>query len=362
MPLALLGLGLGAAVTASSMTFVDRYAEAPGEASDVNSRLAFSAVPRYEAKGKILFVTVAGPRLTGLQAAIGWLDPDVSEQTHKQRYGDRTPDQDHQVNLRAMRTAKDDAPYVAMTRLGYPTERKEGPAVIQQMICLDASADGLTCLKFFPADSFLNPGDLFVSIDGSPIDTIDALSAALKPHKPGDSVEVVVRRDAAPDGPTETGTVTLSSAGANESDRAIFGIQMADTTQVTLPFPVDIDTGQIGGPSAGLAFTLTVLDELTPGELTGGKKVAVTGTIDVDGNVGPIGGLHQKAVAVRSAGADIFIVPKSQSDVELAEARRIFGAERVFPVDTVDDALAVLKSVGGNAADLGTPGADYHAT
>jgi PDZ domain-containing protein len=104
---------------------------------------------------------------------------------------------------------------------------------------------------------------------------------------------------------------------------------------------------------------LTLLDELTPGELTGGHDIAVTGTIDVNGNVGPIGGLRQKAVAVRSAGATAFIVPAAQSPEDLAIAKEILGEENVFPVATVDEALEVLASFGGNALELGTPGADF---
>ncbi len=345
------------------MIFVDRYAEAPGQASSVERRLSFDAVPRYPAKGEVLFVTVSGPHLTGLQALIGWLDPDIDEVTYAERFGNITPAQDRTINLQAMRTSKDDAPYVALTKLGYPTELIPGKVVVGTPLCVQASADGRTCTQFVPAASFLAPGDEIVAVDGAPIATRGDLAAALAPHHPGDVVPFEVRRTTAADGSPgaeETGDVELIASPQDET-KAFIGIELADTTTVKLPFTIDISTGSIGGPSAGLAFTLALLDELTPGELTGGKKVAATGTIDLDGNVGPIGGIRQKAVAVANADADLFIVPASQSPADLDAVRTILGPQRVVTVSTLDEALTALAAIGGNALQLGTPGADYHA-
>ena len=99
-----------------------------------------------------------------------------------------------------------------------------------------------------------------------------------------------------------------------------------------LPVQVTIDSGSVGGPSAGLAFTLGIMDVLTPGSITGGHKVATTGTINPDGTVGPVGGVHQKTVAVRESGAELFLVPSSEYD----EAEKYAGSLRVEPVDTVE--------------------------
>lgn len=362
VPMATLGLLLAVVFLASALIVVDRYADAPGSADQVNDRLAFSAVPRYTSDGDILFVTVAGPHLTGLQALIGWIDPDVRQETYDERFPDRTPAEDREAAQVAMRTAKDDAPYVALTKLGFPTELVPGKVVVGSMLCEQVSEDGTTCEEFVPADAFLDPGDEFVSVNGAPILTRDDLTRVLQEFEPGDTVDVVVRRggngtDADP-GEELAGTVELIES-SDEPGRPLFGLITADTTQVKIPFEIDIDTGRIGGPSAGLAFTLTLLDELTPGELTGGHNIAVTGTIDVNGNVGPIGGLRQKAVAVRSAGATAFIVPAAQSPEDLAIAKEILGEENVFPVATVDEALEVLAGFGGNALELGTPGADF---
>ncbi len=137
-----------------------------------------------------------------------------------------------------------------------------------------------------------------------------------------------------------------------EDGKAILGIfpGVPDTVNFRFPFHVDIGTGAIGGPSAGLAFTIATLDALTKGDITGGKTVAVTGTIDVNGNVGEIGGLRQKTIAVIRAGADVFIVPKG----EIADAQKaaVGSRLRVVGVETLDDALKVLADEGGNALSL----------
>ena len=117
-----------------------------------------------------------------------------------------------------------------------------------------------------------------------------------------------------------------------------------------LPFEIDIDTGRIGGPSAGLAFTLTLIDELSEGDLLGGRDVAVTGEIDIDGAVGAIGGLPQKVSAVKQIGVDHFLVPASQSAESLAQARLVAGDDvEIIEVATLDDALAALQRLGGDA-------------
>ena len=116
----------------------------------------------------------------------------------------------------------------------------------------------------------------------------------------------------------------------------------------TFPLKVSVDTTGIGGPSAGLAMTLAILDDLTPGDLTGGKRVAVTGTIDAAGNVGEIGGIEQKAVAARAAGVQLFIVPQCspndppdylaacKADLARAVEARGEASIKVVPVATFD--------------------------
>ena len=138
------------------------------------------------------------------------------------------------------------------------------------MVCLVANDEGTECLESSPSDEVLDPGDRLLEVDGAPLSDVDDLSAALADKEPGDTVEIKLER---PEVGELTVTVELTSA-PDEPDRTIVGFLPFDTQRVELPFELDIDTGRIGGPSAGLAFTLTLIDELTPGELTGGQNIA----------------------------------------------------------------------------------------
>jgi PDZ domain-containing protein len=109
-----------------------------------------------------------------------------------------------------------------------------------------------------------------------------------------------------------------------------------------------------------LAFTLTLIDELTPGELSGGLDVAVTGTINIDGTVGAIGGLVQKTSAVKQLGANVFLVPADQGAEQLAQARAVAGDDlEVIAVANLGEALAALAERGGNGLELGRPGESF---
>jgi PDZ domain-containing protein len=216
------------------------------------------------------------------------------------------------------------------------------------MVCLVANDEGTECLESSPSDEVLDPGDRLLEVDGIPLSNVDDLSAALADKEPGDTVEIKLER---PDVGELTVTVELTSA-SDEPDRTIVGFLPFDTRRVELPFELDIDTGRIGGPSAGLAFTLTLIDELTPGELTGGQNIAITGTIGLDGTVGAIGGLRQKASAVAQAGVDVFLVPAAQGEEDIEKARQAGGdGLRIIPVATVDEALAALEELGGEPID-----------
>ena len=195
----------------------------------------------------------------------------------------------------------------------------------------------------------LQEGDTVVEVDGARTPTIEDLTTALSDNEPGDTVEVTVERADVGEVTVEIELLSASNDPQNEGDyqRPIIGFVPFDSRSVDLPFEITIDTGEIGGPSAGLAFTLTLIDELTEGDLLGGLDVAVTGTIELDGSVGPIGGLPQKASAVRQAGIDYFLVPAGQTDLDAA--REVAGDDvELIPVASVDEALAALAELGGD--------------
>lgn len=196
-----------------------------------------------------------------------------------------------------------------------------------------------------PAAGILEAGDVITGLAGQPIDTFADLVEGLGMFRSGDVVSIEFIRPAeGPDVLQREVTLGMRSLERLGLSRAV--TQLVDDPD--LPISIMFDTQDIGGPSAGLAFTLTILDVLSPGELTGGAEVVATGTIARNGQVGPIGGVHQKAFAAEDADADVFIVPRANLD----EARAAVPDLRIEPVDTLEDALAILEEFGGNADEL----------
>jgi len=330
------------------------FAQVPASAESVNDRVVFGDLPddveRFEPDGDFFFVTVSAPE----QSLLGWFagrdDPATTLLTEEDKFGVRTPSQRREAALQQMRTASQEAQFVALTAAGYEPEISLGEVVVQEVLCAEIGDDGL-CAEFFPSDLAIDPSDTILEAEGEVLNSVEDLSAVLEGKEPGDIIELKIRRP-------EVGVLDVEvelAASPDDPDRTIIGFRPFDTRVVTLPFEVGIDTGRIGGPSAGLAFTLAMIDELTPGDLTGGKNIAVTGTIGLDGSVGPIGGLTQKVSAVRQHGVDVFLVPASQREVadgndelrqRLDDVGR--GDVMIIPVATLDEALEALAELGGD--------------
>lgn len=333
------------AVVVSGVIRIERWETAPGTVSAVGPRLEFvdptGEVRRYPADNSINFVTAYGSQLSALESFIGWVDTDVDVQTKTERFGRSTPSEQRTLGYQAMVGAKQIAEYVAFKRLGYEATLEYGPVVVEQLICLAEPTADSACKR-------LRLGDVLESVEGTPIPTLQQLVPLMANRKVGDVLEIVVRElNANPNETRRTERVRLIASPDNPQ-RAIIGFVPADTRTVKVPFEVEINTDTIGGPSAGLAFTLALLDELTPGDLMGNVKVASTGTISEDESVGVIGALRQKAVAAVGAGAKVFLVPAGQPADEIAEARRIVGTDlEIVPVATLGEALDALKRYGG---------------
>jgi PDZ domain-containing protein len=154
-----------------------------------------------------------------------------------------------------------------------------------------------------PADGHLEPGDQILAIDGHEITTADGVGVAMKRVKPGDVVVVKVRRGES-DVREEKVTTTTNP---KDPTRAFMGISVGETARA--PFHLVIQLDGVGGPSAGMMLSLGIIDKLTPGQLNGGRFVAGTGTITPEGVVGPIGGIEQKMLGARRAGATFFLAP-----------------------------------------------------
>jgi len=328
---------LVAALITSALVRVPYFTLSPGSVRDTQPLIQVEGHPSYDNEGTVDFTTVSLQRATALQAVIGWLDPAVDVVDEDQILGNQTQEQSRQENLREMTDSKEIATAVALQRLGYEVKTTGNGAVV------------LGVVPDTPAAQALHPGDVIVAADGKPIALADELVAAIATHQPGDVM--VLRVQPAEGGEPSDVSVALVPR-TDDPNRAMLGVSTSTRDlKFEFPFTVTIDSGAVGGPSAGLAFTLAVMDKLTSASITGGNKVATTGTIDSQGRVGPVGGVHQKTVAVRRSGAQLFLVPSS----ELDEARKYAGDLRVEPVDTLDDALRVLATVGGGTEVITAP-------
>ncbi|MXW60617.1 MAG: PDZ domain-containing protein [Acidimicrobiaceae bacterium] len=306
----------------------------PGWARSVSDRVDINGRLRYRPDGEFLFTTVS----VDLDVSVfEWIQSEVNGDFELQPLehilGDRTPQENRTRNLEMMNRSKDDAITAALEYLGVPVnETGVGFDIVV--------ADG-------PVDGLLTVDDVIIAVDGVEISSLQSLRDELTRKTPG-----------------ETGVVTVENADTLEArdvsivwgehpqglEGAYIGIGeiVPRIEDLSLGIDVRIDTGSTGGPSAGLAFTLTIIDWLTEGELTGNQRIAVTGQIFVGGVVGNVGGVGQKAVAARSAGAVAFIVPAGLVDAARAKA----GDMRVFGVSTLDEAIQALGELGGDIDDL----------
>lgn len=330
------------------------FALVPADAEAVGPLLSVTGAPTYPGSGDVYFVTITEPDISMLD----WLvtrDNDATRfRSYIEKFGDRSQQQLIQAGQQQMRSAKDNAVYVALKAAGYPVEVVPGDVIIDFLLCLEANEAGTECIQFSPADLLLDPGDVLKKVAGQPVTIIDDLASILADVEAGEMIEIEFERNGEP----MVGEIEAINAPGEDPPRTIVGFRPIDTTTVVLPegLQVNLATGAIGGPSAGLAFTLELIDALTEGDLMGGNKVGVTGTIDIEGNVGGIGGLNSKASAVKQIGVDYFIVPLNQGEKGvdgIARAREVVGPDiEVIPVATLEEALAALVRIGGDPVEL----------
>ncbi|ANS73943.1 peptidase S16 [Paenibacillus yonginensis] len=213
-----------------------------------------------------------------------------------------------------------------------------------QYIMVLGHVDGVTSKGDFQAN------DILASVDGKEVKTFEALSAILSAKKPGEHVDVKLMRNGK-EMDQDVELVELKDAETGKI-RAGLGISIGQRIDI-----VSADEGKavhfaktdIGGPSAGLMFTLEIYNQLTPGDLSKGHRIAGTGTIDADGNVGEIGGVQFKIVAANREKAEVFFVPEGNYADAEKKAKSIGTSMKLVPVKTLDDALNYLdqmKAVG----------------
>ena len=337
--------------TAAGFLFrVDYVAFVPGSSRDTEPFLIVDGIQDYPSDGELHLTTVRVRDRVSLWGYFWYQLDDDAELVERGRiYGDLSVEENREINLERMASSKDLAVAVALEQLGYDTVVPDGVFVLE-------TVEGT------PARDVLERGDVIVAFEGQPVIAPTQFAEAIAALSPGDAIAFDVERFAT--GEVETVEVAL---GAREDDPSVafLGISMTERVDLNLDlgFEITLGSDNIGGPSAGLAFTLAVLDQLTPGELTGGERVAVTGTIQVDGSVGSVGGVEQKAAAVRNEGIGTFIVPSALGEDIIARVRERAGSDvNVIPVDDVAGALAALEQLGGDVEAVAEYAAEVQAS
>src|SRR4051794_6084450 len=268
-----------------------------------------------------LNLTTVGVSRAGLslvEAVRGWFDDEVSVVPEESVYPpDRTQRETQQQNRQAFLTSEEAAEAAALGHLGYPDK------VVVQGLSHDS-----------PSQGKLQAEDAIEAIDGRPTPDNDTLNAVLESIPGGTPIEISYTRLGRP------GTATLTTKAATNRKGSLLGVLVRDAPSA--PFDVDIKVQGGGGPSAGLMLTLGILDKVGDTDLTGGKVIAGTGTIDVDGKIGPIGGIQLKMVAAHDLGAVAFLVP-ADNCAEALQAPQ--PGLPMAKVSTLDDALSALADI-----------------
>jgi PDZ domain-containing protein len=277
------------------------------------------------AQGGIYFVDVIVRKATILEKLFGGLhkgaDLYPASAVNPPGVGDS---QRRRIDLQDMQHSQQVAAAVALRAAGKHVVLRSTGALIDEV------AAGV------PADGKLEPDDVIVAVDGKRVRNRGDLTSVMATRKIGQTVAMTVRR----------GKQTLvermrTVTSGGKPQRAIVGIVVENALDIHLPFPVSIDAGGVGGPSAGLAFALEVLQQLGR-NVVHGHKIAATGEIFPDGSVGPIGGIKQKTIGAREAGVDAFLVPAGEN---ARDARKYADGLRIIPVESFPQALRALATL-----------------
>jgi Lon-like protease len=335
--------------TAPVITMSDRCKPAGGELALPDGspcvRLVLPQGKSHPVDGELLMVDVQ----VGQAGPLDWAEYELGllgrsrQMVPVAAYAGTTPTSELACqDTQQMVSADQDAALAALSVLRYKVDEK--PLGVQ----IDTVFSGTPAWQ-----AGLKCNDVITAVNSQPVRTAGQLTTALQALRPGNVVSLTDR--SAGSGRAKQVKVRLSSPTSSAlaegfTGRAYLGLEVETKVKPVLPFPVSVDAGAIGGPSAGLAFTLGILDALSSGRLTGGHKVAATGTIDPQGDVGQVGGVQEKTVAVEKAGAQVFFVPQA----EYGDAKSVAGSGlNVVPVRTLGQVLEALQQhYGGDLSGV----------
>jgi PDZ domain-containing protein len=286
--------------------------------SDGKPVIAVNGAPTTKSAGQLRLVTIeVQPSLTLLDAMRGWLAHDYAVVPRELIYPpDKSQKQVDAENATSFKESQTSAETTALRKLGYPVE-----VTVTQITA------------GFDAATVLATGDIITAVDGTPVTSLQKLTDLVRAKPVGTARQVSYKRQ----GDTRTASITTKK-GDDGNPRLGVGVEQKQPH----PFDLKIQLDQIGGPSAGLMFTLGIIDTLKTEDLTGGVIIAGTGTIDDEGAVGPIGGIPQKLVAAKAAKAKVFLTPEANCAEAVANSQ---PGLPLIKVGTLDDALNALDAL-----------------
>ncbi len=339
-----------AAVLIAGRVSVNYFVITPGDATPVAQFIHVPATDNHPLNGKILLTDVFVTQLNALDyLQYRFLDSNSEVISGPELLGP-TPNEGQYLaqGYLQMAQAQSFATAAAQTRLGYTVTSTNAGALVYGIA------------PHSPASKTLRVAQVIMGVNGTPVTTDCSLVDALHGLTPGQSVPLKVEESSINkvgqfvNGPIVTKSVTLgappkglvdSGCGTRTAPTAYLGVQPQTQQDWQFPVKVTVHTQNIGGPSAGLAMSLGIMDKLSSGRLTGNRIVAATGTIDQHGDVGDVGGVAEKTIAVERAGATVFFVPA----VELKTAESKATPQlHVYGVHDLDQVLRILKHLGGS--------------
>ena len=285
--------------------------------------ITISGHPSYPTSGHLNMVTVSyqgcqGDTFNIFTALVAWLNPHKAVVPEGEICpAGQTQQQTQQQDTQEMTSSQQTATAAALTELDIPYQTQ---VVVMQTV------------PGYPADGVLRAGDVITAVDGKPVTSESDLSTLISAHPAGSTLTVTILRG----GQTQQVQVSTKLSGGHPA----MGVYI--TEQYKFPFDVKISVGDIGGPSAGLMFALGIIDKLTPMNLTGGKFIAGTGEIEASGRVDPIGGIQQKMLGAREAGATIFLTPTANCP-DTRDA--VPAGLRLVRVSTLSQAVNDLEAI-----------------
>jgi Lon-like protease len=304
----------------------DHYLEIPDEAHPLATLVKVPGPKEKNDGGGIYYVDVLLKKASLLESLVPPVRPDGSDLIDSNQIDEPgiSEQQRFKLELADMKISQVIASAVALRELGYKVPVSAGGLRVAA-VTSDSHANGL-----------ITTGDVIVAANGKPVRTRDDLRVVLAWLKPGDVVKLGIRR-----GKVVRTLSVRTTSDETDPKRPIIGVLPSQALKVNFPFPISFDLGDVGGPSAGLAFALELMEKLGR-DVDRGYKVAATGELSLDGAVEPIGGVRQKIVGARQADVDIFLVPAGDN---ATEARRYAGKVKVIPVQSFRQALAALATL-----------------